>query len=62
MIPVFASAIQGARKTLVLREIPESNVSNVLSNKDYLAACDVAVFVYDRYGAKCVCVIMLWDI
>ncbi|QCD97639.1 mitochondrial Rho GTPase 2-like [Vigna unguiculata] len=39
--------IGGARKTLVLREIPESNVSNVLSNKDYLAACDVAVFVYD---------------
>ncbi|XP_022634798.1 mitochondrial Rho GTPase 2 [Vigna radiata var. radiata] len=39
--------IGGARKTLVLREIPESKVSNVLSNKDYLAACDVAVFVYD---------------
>ncbi|KAG2405798.1 hypothetical protein LR48_Vigan902s000200 [Vigna angularis] len=39
--------IGGARKTLVLREIPESKVSNVFSNKDYLAACDVAVFVYD---------------
>jgi len=59
MIPVFASATQGARKTLVLREIPESKVSNVLSKKDYLAACDVAVFVYDRYGAKCAYVIML---
>jgi len=59
MIPIFASAIQGARKTLVLREIPESKVSNALSNKDYLAACDIAVFVYDRYGAKCVYLIML---
>ncbi|KAL3028860.1 hypothetical protein AAZX31_03G135400 [Glycine max] len=39
--------IGGTRKTLVLREIPESEISNVLSNKDYLAACDVAVFVYD---------------
>ncbi|KAH1077989.1 hypothetical protein GLYMA_19G155700v4 [Glycine max] len=39
--------IGGTRKTLVLREIPESEVSNVLSNKGYLAACDVAVFVYD---------------
>lgn len=56
---MFASAIQGARKTLVLREIPESKVSNVLSNKDYLAACDVAVFVYDRYGVKCVYEIIL---
>ncbi|XP_004493665.1 mitochondrial Rho GTPase 2-like isoform X2 [Cicer arietinum] len=39
--------IGGTRKTLVLREIPESEVSIVLSNQDYLAACDVAVFVYD---------------
>ncbi|OIW05016.1 hypothetical protein TanjilG_06428 [Lupinus angustifolius] len=37
----------GTRKTLVLREIPEGAVSKVLSNQDYLAACDVAVFVYD---------------
>ncbi|KAE9621950.1 hypothetical protein Lal_00032934 [Lupinus albus] len=37
----------GTRKTLVLREIPEGAVSKVLSNKDYLATCDVAVFVYD---------------
>ncbi|KAL2320943.1 hypothetical protein Fmac_029912 [Flemingia macrophylla] len=45
-----ANAIElmgGTRKTLVLREIPESEVSNVLLNQDYLAACDVAVFVYD---------------
>lgn len=35
-----------------MREIPESEVSIVLSNQDYLAACDVAVFVYDRYGAN----------
>ncbi|KAK7336746.1 hypothetical protein VNO77_17292 [Canavalia gladiata] len=39
--------IGGTRKTLVLREIPESEVSKALSHQDYLAACDVAVFVYD---------------
>ncbi|KEH23750.1 putative small GTPase superfamily, EF-hand domain pair [Medicago truncatula] len=39
--------IGGTRKTLVLREIPESEVSKFLSNQDYLAACDVAIFVYD---------------
>ncbi|KAK7242987.1 hypothetical protein RIF29_37769 [Crotalaria pallida] len=45
-----ANAIEllgGTKKTLVLREIPEVAVSKVLSNQDYLATCDVAVFVYD---------------
>ncbi|XP_027151852.1 mitochondrial Rho GTPase 1-like isoform X1 [Coffea eugenioides] len=37
----------GTRKTLVLREIPEDEVKNLLSDKKSLAACDVAVFVYD---------------
>ncbi|GJN22913.1 hypothetical protein PR202_gb10521 [Eleusine coracana subsp. coracana] len=38
----------GTRKTLVLREIPESDVRSLLANKESLAPCDVAVFVYDR--------------
>ncbi|KAA8543231.1 hypothetical protein F0562_021274 [Nyssa sinensis] len=37
----------GTKKTLVLREIPEDGVKELLSNKESLAACDVAVFVYD---------------
>lgn len=37
----------GTRKTLVLREVPEDEVNNLLSDKKSLAACDVAVFVYD---------------
>lgn len=40
--------LQG-KKTLILREIPEEGVSKLLSKKDSLAACDIAVFVYDRY-------------
>ncbi|MED6210465.1 hypothetical protein PIB30_064371 [Stylosanthes scabra] len=39
--------IRGTRKTLILHEIPEDGVSNFLSNQNCLAACDVAVFVYD---------------
>ncbi|KAF7818316.1 mitochondrial Rho GTPase 2-like isoform X1 [Senna tora] len=39
--------IGGTKKTLVLREIPEDEVKKFLSNRDCLAACDVAVFVYD---------------
>ncbi|KAL1312223.1 hypothetical protein HN51_038816 [Arachis hypogaea] len=39
--------IRGTKKVLVLREIPEGEVPKVLSNQDYLAACDVAIFVYD---------------
>lgn len=37
----------GTKKTLILREIPEDGVKKLLSNKESLAACDVAVFVYD---------------
>ncbi|GLT38292.1 hypothetical protein SLA2020_125490 [Shorea laevis] len=38
---------RGVKKTLVLREIPEDGVRNLLSNKESLAACDIAVFVHD---------------
>ncbi|KAL0435749.1 UNVERIFIED_CONTAM: Mitochondrial Rho GTPase 1 [Sesamum radiatum] len=37
----------GNKKTLILREVPEDGVKKLLSNKESLAACDVAVFVYD---------------
>lgn len=37
----------GIKKTLVLREIPEDGVKNLLSNKESLASCDIAVFVHD---------------
>ncbi|XP_021620427.1 mitochondrial Rho GTPase 1 isoform X2 [Manihot esculenta] len=37
----------GIKKTLVLREIPEDEVKKLLSNKESLASCDVAVFVHD---------------
>ncbi|KAF7068595.1 hypothetical protein CFC21_074334 [Triticum aestivum] len=37
----------GNRKTLVLREIPEGDVRSLLNNKESLAPCDAAVFVYD---------------
>ncbi|XP_074271976.1 mitochondrial Rho GTPase 1-like [Silene latifolia] len=37
----------GSQKFLVLREIPEAKVKNLLSDKESLAACDVALFVYD---------------
>ncbi|XP_074303212.1 mitochondrial Rho GTPase 1-like [Silene latifolia] len=39
--------IAGSQKFLVLREIPEAKVKNLLSNKESLATCDVALFVYD---------------
>lgn len=32
----------------MLREIPEDEVEKLLSNKQSLAACDIAVFVHDR--------------
>ncbi|KAK3200273.1 hypothetical protein Dsin_023688 [Dipteronia sinensis] len=41
----------GIRKTLVLREIPEDGVGKLLSNKESLAACDIAVFVHDSSDA-----------
>ncbi|WOH11568.1 hypothetical protein DCAR_0831057 [Daucus carota subsp. sativus] len=37
----------GGKKTLIMREIPDEVVGQLLANKDALAACDVAVFVYD---------------
>ncbi|XP_020276948.1 mitochondrial Rho GTPase 1-like [Asparagus officinalis] len=37
----------GIKKTLVMREVPEDSVQTLLSNKDSLAACDIAVFVHD---------------
>ncbi|KAL5561667.1 hypothetical protein UlMin_031414 [Ulmus minor] len=39
--------VGGSKKTLILREIPEDGVKKFLSNKDFLAGCDVAVFLYD---------------
>ncbi|RVX20687.1 Mitochondrial Rho GTPase 2 [Vitis vinifera] len=39
--------LQGTRKTLILREIPEDRFKKFLSNKQSLAACDAAIFVYD---------------
>jgi len=41
--------MKGVKKTLVMREVPEDSVKTLLSNKESLAACDVAVFVHDRY-------------
>lgn len=43
---------QGVKKTLILREIPEDRVKKFLGNKESLAACDVAVVVYDRLAHK----------
>ncbi|XP_015570592.1 mitochondrial Rho GTPase 1 [Ricinus communis] len=37
----------GIKKTLVLREIPENGVKKLLSNKESLASCDIAIFVHD---------------
>ncbi|KAE8660646.1 Mitochondrial Rho GTPase 3 [Hibiscus syriacus] len=39
--------IGGSQKTLILQEIPEDGVKQLLSNKECLAACDVAVFLFD---------------
>ncbi|KAI3783088.1 hypothetical protein L2E82_13150 [Cichorium intybus] len=39
--------LRGNNKTLILHEIQEDNVKEFLSNKESLAACDVAVFLYD---------------
>ncbi|KAM7469313.1 hypothetical protein LguiA_007496 [Lonicera macranthoides] len=37
----------GTKKTLALREIPEDGVGKLLSKRDALAACDIAIFVHD---------------
>lgn len=52
MLVILIIAIQVTRKILILREIPEDRLPELLSNQDFLAACDVAVFVYDRWGAR----------
>jgi len=36
-----------------MREIPEDGVQGLFSSKESLAACDIAVFVYDRYMSCC---------
>ncbi|KAH0908595.1 hypothetical protein HID58_031916, partial [Brassica napus] len=36
-----------AKKTLVMREIPEDGAQGLFSSMESLAACDIAVFVYD---------------
>jgi Ras family protein T1 len=41
-----------SKKILILREIPDDGVKQNLSNKEFLAACDVAVFVYDSSDEK----------
>ena len=44
----FFLGLKGTKKTLVLREIPEDGVKKLLSVKESLAACDIALFVHDR--------------
>ncbi|XP_071697808.1 mitochondrial Rho GTPase 2-like [Rutidosis leptorrhynchoides] len=39
--------LRGIKRTLILREIQEDGVKELLSSKESLAACDVAVFIYD---------------
>ncbi|KAK8942290.1 hypothetical protein KSP40_PGU000863 [Platanthera guangdongensis] len=34
---------EGTKKTLVMREIPKDSVKKLLSNKELLAACDIAI-------------------
>lgn len=45
---VLSFCLQGNKKYLVLREIPEDGVRELLANNKSLASCDVAVFVHDR--------------
>ncbi|KAF3779740.1 hypothetical protein EJ110_NYTH40701 [Nymphaea thermarum] len=50
--PRFAANVvehNGTVNILVLREMPPDGVASLLSSKDSLAACDVALFMYDRY-------------
>ena len=49
-VAIFVTLLtfQGTQKTLILQEIPEDVVKKFLSNKECLAACNVAVFLYDR--------------
>ncbi|XP_019055790.1 PREDICTED: mitochondrial Rho GTPase 1-like [Nelumbo nucifera] len=43
----LSQPLKGVKKTLVLREIPEDEVKGLLSKKESLAACDIALFVHD---------------
>ncbi|KAM0947780.1 putative small GTPase, EF-hand domain, EF-hand domain pair, EF hand associated, type-1, MIRO [Dioscorea sansibarensis] len=43
----FVDLLGGIKKTLVMREVPEDGVKALLSNKESLAACDIAIFVHD---------------
>ncbi|KAL8166323.1 LOW QUALITY PROTEIN: hypothetical protein V2J09_007822 [Rumex salicifolius] len=43
----FVDEPVGAEKVLVLREILEDSIPKLLSSKNSLAPCDVAIFVYD---------------
>ncbi|KAF5455053.1 hypothetical protein F2P56_024668 [Juglans regia] len=51
-ISLNAFLSQGCKRTLLLREIPEDGAKKFLSNQEFLAACDVAVFVYDSSDEK----------
>ncbi|KAF9586967.1 hypothetical protein IFM89_039839 [Coptis chinensis] len=42
----------GTRKILILRQIPEDGTRKLLSNKESLAPCDVAIFVHDSSDEK----------
>lgn len=47
---VFILSMKGTKKNfLIMREVPEDSVERLLSTKESLAACDIAIFVYDRY-------------
>ncbi|KAL0856163.1 hypothetical protein Bca101_061316 [Brassica carinata] len=43
---------KSAKKTLVMREIPADGAQGLFSSKESLAACDIAVFVYDSSDAS----------
>nr|XP_043626591.1 mitochondrial Rho GTPase 1-like [Erigeron canadensis] len=43
---------KGTKKNLILREIPEDRIESLLIHKDALAACDIAVFVYDSLDKR----------
>ncbi|XXG83501.1 hypothetical protein AAC387_Pa10g1241 [Persea americana] len=42
----------GTKKTLILREVAEDGVERLLCNKEALAACDIALFIYDSSDAN----------
>ena len=46
---LYIVAMQGSKKTLILREVNEESVASLLEKKDAMMDCDVAAFVYDRF-------------